>query len=143
MKHLYNFLVFHVLNLLREVPNEVYSNLEAVGADDKWWEVSKFSIIHMPYEMHNQYTIFFFFFQISILSRHARILQAVELQKLILAHNNIEVLKEDLRNLSLLSVLNISHNKLSSLPAAIGEYVVFIPLFVFFFFSEYFVYSVS
>lgn len=47
--------------------------------------------------------------------------QAVELQKLILAHNNIEVLKEDLKNLSLLSVLNISHNKLSHLPASIGE----------------------
>lgn len=48
-------------------------------------------------------------------------LQAVELQKLILAHNNIEVLKEDLKILTFLSVLNISHNKLSSLPAAIGE----------------------
>lgn len=48
-------------------------------------------------------------------------LQAVELQKLILAHNNIDVLKEDLKNLSLLSVLNISHNKISHLPASIGE----------------------
>ncbi|MQL88634.1 hypothetical protein Taro_021197 [Colocasia esculenta] len=46
---------------------------------------------------------------------------AVELQKLILAHNNLEVLKEDLKNLTSLTVLNISHNKLSSLPAAIGE----------------------
>lgn len=52
------------------------------------------------------------------------ILQAVELQKLILAHNEIESLREDLRNLPLLSVLNVSHNKLSSLPAAIGEYVI-------------------
>ncbi|KAJ8615357.1 hypothetical protein MRB53_034729 [Persea americana] len=50
--------------------------------------------------------------------------EAVELQKLILAHNNIEVLKEDLRNLSLLSVLNITHNKLSHLPASIGELTV-------------------
>lgn len=48
--------------------------------------------------------------------------QAVELQKLILAHNDIETLKEDLRNLPLLSVLNVSHNKLTCLPAAIGEY---------------------
>ncbi|KAL0283969.1 UNVERIFIED_CONTAM: hypothetical protein Sangu_2855600 [Sesamum angustifolium] len=48
-------------------------------------------------------------------------LQAVELQKLILAHNDIESLKEDLKNLPLLVVLNVSHNKLTSLPAAIGE----------------------
>ncbi|THG07125.1 hypothetical protein TEA_000687 [Camellia sinensis var. sinensis] len=48
--------------------------------------------------------------------------EAVELQKLILAHNDIESLREDLRNLPLLSVLNVSHNKLSHLPAAIGEF---------------------
>ncbi|XP_077224634.1 plant intracellular Ras-group-related LRR protein 6-like isoform X3 [Tasmannia lanceolata] len=69
---------------LREIPAEVYRNLDAVGEGEKWWE-------------------------------------AVELQKLILAHNNIEVLKDDLKNLSLLAVLNISHNKLSHLPTAIGE----------------------
>lgn len=51
-------------------------------------------------------------------------LQAVELQKLILAHNDIESLKEDLKNLPLLAVLNVSHNNLSHLPAAIGEYDV-------------------
>lgn len=51
-------------------------------------------------------------------------LQAVDLQKLILAHNSIVSLKEDLRNLSSLSILNVSHNELSQLPAAIGEYVV-------------------
>lgn len=69
---------------LKEVPEEVYKSLDAVGEGENWWE-------------------------------------AVELQKLILAHNNIESLKEDLRNLPLLAVLNISHNKLSHLPAAIGE----------------------
>ncbi|XP_062169933.1 plant intracellular Ras-group-related LRR protein 6 isoform X1 [Alnus glutinosa] len=69
---------------LRDVPNEVYQNLNAVGGDEKWWE-------------------------------------AVELQKLILAHNSIESLKEDLRNLPQLIVLNVSHNRLSKLPAAIGE----------------------
>ncbi|KAK8482178.1 hypothetical protein V6N11_024314 [Hibiscus sabdariffa] len=47
--------------------------------------------------------------------------EAVELQKLILAHNNIESLKEDLRNLTLLTVLNVSHNKLTDLPAAVGQ----------------------
>lgn len=47
--------------------------------------------------------------------------KAVELQKLILAHNNIEALREDLRKLSSLVVLNISHNKLACIPAAIGE----------------------
>ncbi|KAL0918241.1 hypothetical protein M5K25_010239 [Dendrobium thyrsiflorum] len=72
---------------LREVPNEVYKNLEAVGEDEKWWEF----------------------------------LQGVELQKLILAHNELEVLREDVKNLTMLSILNISHNKLSSLPAAVGE----------------------
>ena len=46
---------------------------------------------------------------------------AVELQKLILAHNSIASLKEDLRNLPFLAVLNLSHNSLSQLPAAIGE----------------------
>lgn len=51
------------------------------------------------------------------------ILQAVDLQKLILAHNNIESLKEDLRNLPQLIVLNFSHNKLTELPAAIGQWV--------------------
>ncbi|KAK4484889.1 hypothetical protein RD792_007490 [Penstemon davidsonii] len=69
---------------LREVPDEVYKSLDAVGDGEKWWE-------------------------------------AVELQKLILAHNDIESLKEDLKNLPLLSVLNVSHNKLSQLPAGIGE----------------------
>lgn len=48
-------------------------------------------------------------------------LQAAELQKLILAHNSIESLKEDIRNLPFLTVLNLSHNSLSQLPAAIGE----------------------
>ncbi|TXG73747.1 hypothetical protein EZV62_002326 [Acer yangbiense] len=47
--------------------------------------------------------------------------EAVDLQKLILTHNLIESLKEDLRNLPQLVVLNVSHNKLSELPAAIGE----------------------
>lgn len=47
--------------------------------------------------------------------------EVVDLQKLILAHNNIEVLKDDLKNLPLLTVLNVSHNKLTELPAAIGE----------------------
>lgn len=47
--------------------------------------------------------------------------EAVELHKLILAHNNIVSLKEDLKNLPLLSVLNISHNKVVHLPAAIGQ----------------------
>ncbi|XVE50318.1 hypothetical protein DITRI_Ditri01bG0152400 [Diplodiscus trichospermus] len=47
--------------------------------------------------------------------------ETVELQKLILAHNSIESLKEDLRNLPLLTVLNVSHNKLTDLPAAIGQ----------------------
>uniref|UniRef100_A0A0E0K758 F-box domain-containing protein n=1 Tax=Oryza punctata TaxID=4537 RepID=A0A0E0K758_ORYPU len=69
---------------LREVPKEVYNNLDTGAQDEKWWE-------------------------------------GVDLQKLILAHNNLEVLREDLRNLSSLVVLNISHNNISSLPAAIGE----------------------
>lgn len=57
----------------------------------------------------------------------------MELQKLILAHNNIESLKEDIRNLPLLTVLNVSHNKVSHLPAAIGEYVTstFLTVFAF------------
>lgn len=50
-----------------------------------------------------------------------RNLQAVELQKLILAHNSIGLLKEDLRNLPFLVVLNLSHNCLTQLPSAIGE----------------------
>lgn len=62
-------------------------------------------------------------------ANHALIeFQGVDLQKLILAHNNLEVLREDLRNLSSLVVLNISHNQLSSVPAAIGEYVVDYPI---------------
>ncbi|KAK3037934.1 hypothetical protein RJ639_031825 [Escallonia herrerae] len=69
---------------LKEVPDEVYKSLDAVGEGENWWE-------------------------------------AVELQKLILAHNTIESLKDDLRNLPMLSVLNVSHNKLSRLPSAIGE----------------------
>ncbi|KAJ0801677.1 putative leucine-rich repeat domain superfamily [Helianthus annuus] len=69
---------------LKEVPDEVYKSLDAVGEGENWWE-------------------------------------AVELQKLILAHNEIQLLKEDIRNLPLLSVLNVSHNKLSHLPTAIGE----------------------
>ncbi|KVI02233.1 Leucine-rich repeat-containing protein [Cynara cardunculus var. scolymus] len=69
---------------LKEVPDQLYKSLDAVGEGENWWE-------------------------------------AVELQKLILAHNDIELLKEDIRNLPMLSVLNISHNKLSHLPAAIGE----------------------
>ncbi|CAL9083992.1 unnamed protein product [Musa textilis] len=69
---------------LKEVPEEIYRNLDSHGEDDKWWE-------------------------------------AVELQKLILAHNNLEVLNEDLKTLNMLTVLNVSHNKLSLLPRAIGE----------------------
>lgn len=51
-------------------------------------------------------------------------IKVVELQKLIVAHNDIESLKEDLKNLPSLVVLNVSHNKLSHLPAAIGEYEI-------------------
>ncbi|CAN1147228.1 Plant intracellular Ras-group-related LRR protein 6 [Linum perenne] len=69
---------------LRDVPDEVYTSLNALGEGEKWWE-------------------------------------SVELQKLILAHNSIETLKEDLRNLSQLTVLNVSNNKLHELPSAIGE----------------------
>ncbi|KAK6934274.1 hypothetical protein RJ641_034429 [Dillenia turbinata] len=42
--------------------------------------------------------------------------EAVDLQKLIIAHNNIEELKEDLRNLPQLTVLNVAHNKLPIFP---------------------------
>lgn len=48
----------------------------------------------------------------------------MELQKLILAHNDIESLKEDLKNLPSLVALNACYNKLTHLPAAIGEYAV-------------------
>ncbi|KAJ4836170.1 Plant intracellular Ras-group- LRR protein 6 [Turnera subulata] len=47
--------------------------------------------------------------------------EAVELQKLILAHNSIEALKDDLRNLPQLTILNVSNNRLSHLPSAIGQ----------------------
>lgn len=65
------------------------------------------------------------------------------MQKLILAHNDIEFLKEDLRNLPQLTVLNVSHNKLSNLPTAIGEYVIFIGfefVLLFWFINLYFIY---
>ncbi|OAE28954.1 hypothetical protein AXG93_2960s1330 [Marchantia polymorpha subsp. ruderalis] len=47
--------------------------------------------------------------------------EVVELQKLILAHNNITVLSEDLGKITSLTLLNVSHNQLTSLPAAISE----------------------
>ncbi|KAL4579491.1 hypothetical protein LXL04_015640 [Taraxacum kok-saghyz] len=58
---------------------------------------------------------------LQVFNKPSFVYYALELQKLILAHNEIELLKEDIRNLPMLSVLNISHNKLSHLPAAIGE----------------------
>lgn len=70
-------------------------------------------------------------------SLHFYVFQAVELQKLILAHNDIQTLKQDLRNLPQLTVLNVSHNKLSNLPPAIGEYVTFYFLLMFLFSSIY------
>ncbi|GLJ46363.1 hypothetical protein SUGI_0977260 [Cryptomeria japonica] len=69
---------------LKEVPHQIYNNLDAIGEGEKWWE-------------------------------------AVELQKLILAHNSIQTISEDLGNLSFLTVLNVSHNQLSYLPAAVGR----------------------
>lgn len=125
----------------RDVPNEVYKNFDEAGAGNKWWEVLCFNniiltemgihslltfrisgiptlyVLHYPFNFCLKFSFFSF-------SNLVGYLQAVDLQKLILAHNNIEKLKEDLRNLPLLTVLNVSHNKLSELPAAIGEWVV-------------------
>ncbi|MCO5581141.1 hypothetical protein L7F22_035018 [Adiantum nelumboides] len=47
--------------------------------------------------------------------------EVVELQKLLLAHNNITVLANELGNLQSLTVLNVSHNQLTSLPSSIGR----------------------
>lgn len=111
----------------REVPDEVYNMLETVGGDEKWWEVSAvdFHIFQWSIYRHDRSCMVHW-------SRRDFIglvayLQTVELQKLILAHNDIELLKEDLRNLTSLVVLNLSHNKLTHLPAAIGEYDFFYP----------------
>lgn len=125
-----------LLSICREIPDEVYRNLEGIGGnDDKWWEVlympvsawfgsiirvmeidaiwtklwNKIKLNGMKCEMPSVFYMWF--------------LQAAELQKLILAHNSIESLKEDIRNLPFLTVLNLSHNSLSQLPAAIGEWV--------------------
>lgn len=107
-------------SIFREVPNEVYRSLDSVGGDEKWWEV-----------ILQKSLLFFFFWRcckvimrmktIEPVALFLCLVQAVELQKLILAHNNIQALKEDLRNLPQLTVLNVSHNKLTELPAAIGE----------------------
>ncbi|KAI5083332.1 hypothetical protein GOP47_0003075 [Adiantum capillus-veneris] len=47
--------------------------------------------------------------------------EVVELQKLLLAHNNIKVLANELGNLQSLTVLNVSHNQIASLPSSIGR----------------------
>ncbi|KAI3682034.1 hypothetical protein L2E82_50345 [Cichorium intybus] len=74
---------------LKEVPDEAYKSLDAVGEGENWWE-------------------------------------AVELQKLILAHNEIELLKEDIRNLlccllKSLKALDVSSNLLHEIPEEIGS----------------------
>ncbi|CAN6454284.1 unnamed protein product [Victoria cruziana] len=50
--------------------------------------------------------------------------EAVELQKLIVAHNSILILRDDLRNLTSLTVLNVSHNRLTQIPPVIGELIM-------------------
>lgn len=114
--HWKDFHIFCINSDYREVPDEVYKILDAVGGDEKWWEVItlNFDIFIMVSNDIGRRISGDFGFTVC--------LQAVELQKLILAHNDIELLKEDLRNLSSLAVLNLCHNKLSHLPAAIGEY---------------------
>ena len=111
-----NLLVILIPNasLIRFVPDEVYKSVNAVGEDEKWWEASLFSSwIWIPMQFWTRLMWIFTWFQ------------AVELQKLILAHNEIELLKDELRNLPMLTVLNVSHNKLSQLLAAIGEWALF------------------
>ena len=104
---------------IREVPEQVYKSLDAVGEGENWWEV-------FVYILSFLYKTLVDIWSPEVLPIYSAdlflsLLQAVELQKLILAHNEIELLKDDIRNLPMLSVLNISHNKLSHLPAAIGE----------------------
>ncbi|KAM7504022.1 hypothetical protein LguiB_002926 [Lonicera macranthoides] len=102
--------------ILKEVPNEVYKSLDAIGEGENWWERRVLDGVSDESGGRNYSTI------VVVIEKWMKNKgSAVELQKLILAHNNIESLKEDLRNLPLLTVLNVSHNKLSHLPAAIGE----------------------
>lgn len=113
---------------IREVPNEVYKSLDAIGEGENWWEVW-FSLFSFLFTLIYMQLSCLFIDKLAVLNCGHCIfvfsyVQAVELQKLILAHNNIESLKEDLRNLPLLTVLNVSHNKLSHLPTAIGEYAI-------------------
>lgn len=113
----------------REVPNEVYKILEAVGGDEKWWEVitNQSWIYHILRAVCVEMIILYGTLAAALFIGIMASLQAVELQKLILAHNEIELLKEDLRNLTSLVVLNLSHNNLTHLPASIGEYDIFYP----------------
>jgi Leucine-rich repeat (LRR) protein len=48
--------------------------------------------------------------------------QIVDLQKLILSHNQISALDEALGNLSSLTILDVSHNLLTRLPNTLGRY---------------------
>lgn len=47
--------------------------------------------------------------------------QVVDLQKLTLSHNVISVLDEKLGSLVTLTLLDLSHNQLRSLPATVGR----------------------
>lgn len=89
--------------------------METTGEGENWWEVIQIFHLFNPFLMH--------FPVIKLFPEWINfpIWQAVDLQKLILAHNDIAVLREDLKNLACLVVLNVSHNNLSQLPAAIGE----------------------
>lgn len=131
-------LLFHwriVASSCREVPDEVYRNLEGLGSDDKWWEVL-YLLLSFPFSsgsirimkmIDNNAIAIWTKLRNEMWSCHLCyvVLQAAELQKLVLAHNCIESLKEDIKNLPFLVVLNLSHNSLSQLPAAIGEWVFF------------------
>ncbi|KAL0301166.1 UNVERIFIED_CONTAM: Plant intracellular Ras-group-related LRR protein 6 [Sesamum radiatum] len=79
----------------REVPDDVYKSLDAVGDDEKWWEASNNKISSLPEELAN----------------------CSKLTKL-----DIELKEYPVAACSLhLSVLDLSNNSLSGLPAEIGK----------------------
>jgi hypothetical protein len=47
-------MLFTRVCILRDVPNEVYQNLNAVGGDEKWWEVIYFEFFSLfpLFEIH-------------------------------------------------------------------------------------------
>ncbi|KAF3442133.1 hypothetical protein FNV43_RR16049 [Rhamnella rubrinervis] len=96
-----------LIELVRDVPDEVYKSLDAVGDGEKWWESVELTKLILA---HN-----------NIQSLKEELKNLAQLTVLNISHNKLSELPAAIGELSMLKSLDVSFNSIQQLPEEIGS----------------------